>query len=67
MKVTVKDIAVRYKDDRYEKGETLTIQKEHFDDVLFVLVEEPAEEEPAEEDKDEGKTPVTSKKSKGAK
>ena len=62
MKVTVKDIAVRYKDDRYEKGETLTIQKEHFDDALFVLVEEPAEE-----DKDEGKTPVTSKKSKGVK
>lgn len=57
MKVTVKDIAVRYKDERYETGETLTIQKEHFNDALFVLVEETIEEE----------TPTKPKKGKGAK
>lgn len=35
MKVKVKDIGVHYDGERYEKGDSLEIKKEHFNDSIF--------------------------------
>lgn len=35
MKVKVKDIAVQYNGERHEKGQTLEIKKDHFNESLF--------------------------------
>ncbi|MBU5214362.1 hypothetical protein [Heyndrickxia oleronia] len=40
MKVTVKSIPVYHNGDRYLKGETLNINEKHFNDSLFVIIEE---------------------------
>lgn len=45
MKVSVKDINVRYKGRTYEKGEALTISDKHFDENLFVKAEAAEEED----------------------
>lgn len=47
MKVTVKDIPVRYNDKDYEPGDTLTIKEEHFIEQLF------------DEEKPAGKKPIS--------
>ncbi|MGM7683539.1 hypothetical protein ACSVDA_15475 [Cytobacillus sp. Hm23] len=45
MKVQVKDFPVRYRDERYLKGETFIMAAEYFNDSLLIDVEEDDEEE----------------------
>lgn len=39
-KVTVKGLPVFYEGKRYENGEELVIEKDHYNDGLFILAEE---------------------------